>query len=369
MRKYQNTRESSYDSSPYRDSSPSIQDTEYTKSVATSVENLSRVMEATDSSGASSSGNSSVSNASAEPIALAKTIDNTRALLKKKSFVQVINNYIKAGIEEGKRQAKKYIRKALSFGVKSGYLIPAGPQGQVIRVSPTLIESKKSDIESRKRRRRARRGEEDPIADAQKRRRLTPPWDTKNITRRENTPKPETPPRKRRKTSKNSIQAKKSPRKKTKERITRQSGKRRTRKEKKDTLIISRLCKNPSNKIDETQKKIKSTRNSYKYDVDMGKEDHRNRRAKSSRSKKGDNENSKENKPDSSNEDAYNAELSGNEEINERMAIVRQKSTTSREDALRNGSGSFGNPGKIVEEKLDASYEENNENDTIENLN
>ena len=58
-------------------------------------------MEATNSSVGSSSGNSSVSNASVEPIALAKTIDNTRALLKKKSFVQVINNYIKAGIEEG----------------------------------------------------------------------------------------------------------------------------------------------------------------------------------------------------------------------------------------------------------------------------
>lgn len=58
-------------------------------------------MDATNSSVASSSDNSSVSNASVEPIALAKTIDNTRALLKKKSFVQVINNYIKAGIEEG----------------------------------------------------------------------------------------------------------------------------------------------------------------------------------------------------------------------------------------------------------------------------
>lgn len=135
-----------------------------------------------------------------------------------------------------------------------------------------------------------------------------------------------------------------------------------------DKLIISTLSKSPSNKIDETQKKIRNTRNSYKYDVGKGKEDHRNRRAKSSRSKKGDNENSKENKPDSSNEDAYNAELSENEEINERMAIVRQKSTTSPEDALRNSNGSSGNPGKIVEEKLDASYEENNENDTIENL-
>ena len=88
-RKYQNTREYSYDSSP------SIDDSEYTKSV----ENLS--MDVANSSAASSSENSSVSNVSVEPIVLAKSIDNTRALLKKKSLVQVINNYIKAGIEEG----------------------------------------------------------------------------------------------------------------------------------------------------------------------------------------------------------------------------------------------------------------------------
>lgn len=60
-------------------------------------------MDATNSSGGSVSWNSSVSNISVEPITLANTIDNTRALLKKKSLVQVINSYIKAGIEEGTR--------------------------------------------------------------------------------------------------------------------------------------------------------------------------------------------------------------------------------------------------------------------------
>lgn len=63
----------------------------------------------------------------------------------------------------GKRQAKKYIRKALSFGVKSGYLIPDDPQGNVLRVCPTLDTgswgTRKTDVESRRRRRIARRGE------------------------------------------------------------------------------------------------------------------------------------------------------------------------------------------------------------------
>lgn len=65
----------------------------------------------------------------------------------------------------GKRRAKQYIRKALSFGVRSGYLIPADPQGNVLRVCSTLdtgscIESSRtSDAESRRRRRIARRGE------------------------------------------------------------------------------------------------------------------------------------------------------------------------------------------------------------------
>lgn len=63
----------------------------------------------------------------------------------------------------GKRQAKKYIRKALSFGVRSGYLIPDDPQGNVLRVCSTLDTGswslRKADAESRQRRRIARRGE------------------------------------------------------------------------------------------------------------------------------------------------------------------------------------------------------------------
>lgn len=60
----------------------------------------------------------------------------------------------------GKRQAKKYIRKTLSFGVRSGYLIPADARGSVLRVCPTLEGSRRnSDAESRRKRRIARRGE------------------------------------------------------------------------------------------------------------------------------------------------------------------------------------------------------------------
>lgn len=66
----------------------------------------------------------------------------------------------------GKRQAKKYIRKALSFGVRSGYLIPADRQGNVLHVCPTLDtgswSTRRADVESRRRRRIARRGETRP---------------------------------------------------------------------------------------------------------------------------------------------------------------------------------------------------------------
>ncbi|CAD1474314.1 unnamed protein product, partial [Heterotrigona itama] len=341
MRKYQNTREYSYDSSLRRDSSPSIDDSEYTKSVATSVENLS--MDVANSSAASSSENSSVSNVSVEPIVLAKSIDNTRALLKKKSLVQVINNYIKAGIEEGKRQAKKYIRKALSFGVKSGYLIPTDPQGQMIRVSPTLIKSR-SDVESRKRRKRARRGEEDPAPDNREHHQPTPPWNSerKRITRREDTPRPETPPRKRRRTTKNS---RKSSRKRgPMERVPRNGKKRNARKRKKDKLMISMLSNVPANKSDENVlKKTRRTRSSHKCDVDEKKEGRRDRRAKSPRARKQDNENSMKNNEDSSNEDADSAKFSDSE-VNDRTPIRRRKSTTSREDASRNGDPSLGDP-------------------------
>lgn len=59
----------------------------------------------------------------------------------------------------GKRQAKKYIRKALSFGVRSGYLIPTDRKGSVLRVCPTLdTQWRSTDTEARQRRRIARRG-------------------------------------------------------------------------------------------------------------------------------------------------------------------------------------------------------------------
>ncbi|XP_033339689.2 uncharacterized protein LOC117228113 [Megalopta genalis] len=187
IRKYQDLGELSDDTSFVHESSVSASGTEYTKSGATSMENMSRVMEVGNSSWASGSGNSSVSNISIEPITFSNSIDNTRALLKKKSLVQIINNYIKAGIEEGKRYAKRYIRKALSFGVKSGYLIPTDPQGQIIRVAPTLVESRRSDPESRRRRRRARQGQEDlPFVEhKEQRRRPTPPLTTKRKPRRD----------------------------------------------------------------------------------------------------------------------------------------------------------------------------------------
>ncbi|XP_025074743.1 uncharacterized protein LOC105429789 [Pogonomyrmex barbatus] len=144
--------------------SESFQIPEYTmESRPMSTDSLMEITDAASSSAPISSTNSSVSNVSMEPITLANSLNSAKALLRKKSLVQLINSYIKAGIEEGKRQAKNYIRKALSFGVRSGYLIPTDRQGNVLRVCPTLdttsCNSTQVDIESRRKRRIARRGE------------------------------------------------------------------------------------------------------------------------------------------------------------------------------------------------------------------
>ncbi|KAL6256092.1 hypothetical protein P5V15_013327 [Pogonomyrmex californicus] len=144
--------------------SESFQIPEYTmESRPMSTDSLMEMTDAASSSAPISSTNSSVSNVSMEPITLTNSLNSAKALLRKKSLVQLINSYIKAGIEEGKRQAKNYIRKALSFGVRSGYLIPTDRQGNVLRVCPTLdttsCNSRRVDIESRRKRRIARRGE------------------------------------------------------------------------------------------------------------------------------------------------------------------------------------------------------------------
>lgn len=92
----------SYGAVNRHNSSESIQMPGYiTESKPTSIESLTEVTDAANSSASTSSANSSVSNISMEPTALANSLNNARALLKKKSLVQVINRYIKAGIEEG----------------------------------------------------------------------------------------------------------------------------------------------------------------------------------------------------------------------------------------------------------------------------
>ncbi|EGI60567.1 hypothetical protein G5I_11127 [Acromyrmex echinatior] len=153
----------SYKAVDHRNGSESVQMPEYTiESRPTSTDNLTEATDATNSSAPTSSANSSVSNVSMERNALANSLNSAKALFRKRSLVQLINNYIKAGVEEGKRQAKKYICKALSFGVRSGYLIPTDRQGNMLRVCPTLDTQswnwRRADVESRQRRRIARRG-------------------------------------------------------------------------------------------------------------------------------------------------------------------------------------------------------------------
>nr|XP_012137324.1 PREDICTED: serine/arginine-rich splicing factor 4-like [Megachile rotundata] len=354
VRKYQNLSESSYDTSPVRESTMSVDGSKYTKSGATSTENTSRVMDATNSSGGSGSCNSSVSNISVEPITLANTIDNTRALLKKKSLVQVINSYIKAGIEEGKRQAKKYIRKALSFGMKSGYLIPADPQGQVLHVSPTLVGSRKSDTESRKRRRRIRRGEEEPYTDRRERRKETPPWNTKRKRHREATPSPITPIKKRKKGSTtvnpqmNLHPEKPVAKKKTVEPARKPSRKKSNVSKKKSKMAPTTLS-GPSKEQSQKVKAVPRTRSKHKPEVVE------RRRSPSKRNTKSP---SRSNEKDSRKKDSRRS--SDEDSVTFCETIERRRSESSQEDVLRDNNVPPGSPGKEVEGPLETPSNEDN---------
>lgn len=85
-----------------RDGSESMQVPEYTtESRPTSIDSLTEATDAANSSAPTSSANSSVSHVSMEPIKLANSLNSAKALFRKRSLVQLINSYIKAGIEEG----------------------------------------------------------------------------------------------------------------------------------------------------------------------------------------------------------------------------------------------------------------------------
>lgn len=103
-RRMQNSHEQQrlYEAVDRYDGSESIQVPEYTiESGPSSIDSLTEATDAVNSSAPSSSGNSSVSNVSMEPIKLANSLNSAKALFRKRSLVQLINNYIKAGIEEG----------------------------------------------------------------------------------------------------------------------------------------------------------------------------------------------------------------------------------------------------------------------------
>lgn len=92
----------SYEAVDHRDGSEFMQVPEYTtESRPTSIDSLTEATDAANSSAPTSSANSSVSNVSMEPIKLANSLNSAKALFRKRSLVQLINSYIKAGIEEG----------------------------------------------------------------------------------------------------------------------------------------------------------------------------------------------------------------------------------------------------------------------------
>ena len=45
----------------------------------------------------------------------------------------------------GKRRAKRYVRKALSFAIEMGYLVPADNEGKLLRVSAALVNAPRTD--------------------------------------------------------------------------------------------------------------------------------------------------------------------------------------------------------------------------------
>ncbi|KAG7202904.1 hypothetical protein KM043_010046 [Ampulex compressa] len=170
MRTSRNYQRFPYEISRHRERSESTEERDYTmESGFTSAQDLTETMNTTGTSRIVSSESSSESNVSLEPTVPLNSIATTCAILKKKSLMQIINSYIEAGIEEGKRQAKNYIRRALSVGVKSGYLTRADPLGRVFHVCPTLASPRRADEESRRRRRALRKGEESPTVVNRKR--------------------------------------------------------------------------------------------------------------------------------------------------------------------------------------------------------
>jgi hypothetical protein len=44
-------------------------------------------------------------------------------------------------VRVGKRQAKRYVRKALAFALQMGYLIPMDTKGKLLRLSPILANA------------------------------------------------------------------------------------------------------------------------------------------------------------------------------------------------------------------------------------
>jgi len=124
-----------------RDSEESAQVPGYTmESGPTSVESLMEPTDAANSSAPSSSANSSVSNISMEPVTLVKSLNSAKTLFRKKSLVQLINSYIKAGIEEG----------AFSNGVPPRFcaqILQTTPFPDYVHPASRLLSS--SDLHSR----------------------------------------------------------------------------------------------------------------------------------------------------------------------------------------------------------------------------
>lgn len=100
MHKSHERQRRSYEVANHHDDSESVQMPEYTtESRLTSIDSLVEATDTANSSAPTSSANSSVSNVSMGPIA--GSLNSAKALFRKRSLVQLLNSYIKAGVEEG----------------------------------------------------------------------------------------------------------------------------------------------------------------------------------------------------------------------------------------------------------------------------
>ncbi|XP_033216847.1 uncharacterized protein LOC117172756 [Belonocnema kinseyi] len=127
--------------------------------------NKDNLSESTAMESATPRPSSAFSNAStfcSEPPVPVDSKQGVKDLLKRNSLIEILNNYIKIGIKADEQRAKSYMKKAISFGLKSGFLRPVDNSGHLLEITSELsgikVNVKRDIVADRKRRKNMRRG-------------------------------------------------------------------------------------------------------------------------------------------------------------------------------------------------------------------